>query len=107
MPKLISDNVGVALLGDPQNKIKYVITLDADTNLVLESAIQLIGSMAHILNEPVLSQNKDVVIDGHGIIQPRIGIDLTASKKSLFTKIYAGLRWDRFICKCHIRYLSR
>lgn len=77
--------------GDPQNKIKYVITLDADTNLVLESATQLIGSMAHILNEPVLSKNKDVVIDGHGIIQPRIGIDLEASRKSLFTKIYAGL----------------
>lgn len=99
--------VGAGGPDEQKPNIKYVITLDADTNLVLESAIQLIGSMAHILNEPILSQNKDVVIDGHGIIQPRIGIDLTASRKSLFTKIYAGLRWDRFICKCHIRYLSR
>lgn len=99
--------VGVDAHIDLQNNIKYIITLDADTNLVLESAIQLIGSMAHILNEPVLSESKDAVIDGHGIIQPRIGIDLEASRKSLFTKIYAGLRRNRFIRKCYIRYLSR
>jgi len=70
--------------------IKYVITLDADTNLVLDTAKLLIGSMAHILNEPIVDENKNIVIDGHALIQPRIGIDLEASRKSLFTKIYAG-----------------
>ena len=32
-------------------------------------------------------------------------IDLEASRKNLFTKIYAGLRRNRFIYKCCIRYL--
>ena len=69
-------------------KIKYIITLDSDTQLVLDSAKKLIGSMAHILNTPVIENN--VVIDGYGIIQPRIGIDIESSKVSLFTKIFAG-----------------
>lgn len=77
--------------------IKYVITLDADTKLVLNTGLELIGAMAHILNIPQIDENKNIVISGHGIIQPRVGIDLLSSRKSLFTKIYAGRRWNRFI----------
>lgn len=72
------------------NKIKYVITLDSDTNLSLGTGIELVGAMAHILNEPILDENKNIVIDGYGIMQARIGTNLEASRKSLFTKIYAG-----------------
>ena len=78
---------------DGQNKvpkIKYVITLDADTDLVLNSGLELIGAMAHILNKPILNSEKTAVIDGHAIIQPRVGIDLEIIRKSLFTKIFAG-----------------
>lgn len=88
----INTLVAVAPQGDPQNShnIKYVITLDADTNLVLGTALELIGTMAHILNKPILNSKKDIVIDGHALIQPRVGIDLESSRKSLFTKLYAG-----------------
>ena len=71
--------------------IKYVITLDSDTNLILNSAGKLIGAMAHILNRPVLNNKKDLVISGHALIQPRIGINLEDASKNLFTKIYAGI----------------
>ena len=76
-----------------QNKIpriKYVITLDADTVLTLNTGLELIGAMAHILNKPVLNDKKDLVIEGHGILQPRVGVSLLEVGKSLFTKIYAG-----------------
>lgn len=71
-------------------KIKYIITLDADTELILNSAFELVGTMAHILNKPILDENKKVVIEGHGIIQPKVGIDLISSRKTLFTQIFAG-----------------
>ena len=100
----IANTVGVGL---DRPEIKYVITLDSDTNLSLETGLQLIGSMAHILNEPILYENKNIVIDGYGIMQPRIGTNLDSSRKSLFTKIYAGMRRNRFIYKCNIRYISR
>ena len=69
-------------------KIKYVITLDSDTNLILNSAFELIGSMEHILNKPILKDG--IVIEGHGIIQPKIGIDLVSAEKSWFSRIFAG-----------------
>ena len=70
--------------------IKYIITLDADTDLVLNSAFELVGAMAHILNRPIIDQEKSIVVDGYGIMQPRVGINLDISYKSLFTKIFAG-----------------
>jgi len=69
----IANNVGVGL---ERPAIKYIITLDSDTNLSLETGLELIGAMSHILNEPVLDSNKNVVIDGYGIMQPRIGTNL-------------------------------
>lgn len=72
-------------------KIKYVITLDSDTNLVLNTAFELIGAMAHILNTPVIDKKKNIVVDGYGIITPRVGVGLEESKQSVFTKLFAGV----------------
>lgn len=73
-----------------KEKIKYIITLDADTDLILNSAFELVGAMAHILNEPILDSKKNIVVDGYGILQPRIGVNLDISYQTLFTKIFAG-----------------
>lgn len=71
-------------------KIKYVITLDSDTELILNSGLELVGAMAHILNKPILNESKDLVISGHGIIAPRVGINLEDSRKSIYTQIYSS-----------------
>ena len=78
-------------LGKAIPETKYVITLDSDTNLVLDTAKELVGAMAHVLNKPIIDKKRNIVIDGYGIMQPRIGIDLDSSRKTLFTKIYAGM----------------
>ena len=71
--------------------IKYIITLDSDTNLVLNTAFELVGAMAHILNKPIINPNTNIVEDGYGIIQPRVGINLEDSRKTLFTRIFSGV----------------
>ena len=101
------ENISDLNLSHKSNRIKYVITLDSDTNLSLGTGLELVGAMAHILNTPILDKNKKVIIDGYGLMQPRIGTDLESSRKSLFTKIYSGMRWNRFIYKCNFRYISR
>ena len=70
--------------------IKYIITLDSDTKLTLNTGLELIGAISHILNTPVLNSKKDCVIEGHALIQPRVGISLNDVQKSIFTKLYAG-----------------
>ena len=43
-------------------KIKYIITLDSDTELVLNTGLELIGAMAHILNNPELNAQETAVV---------------------------------------------
>lgn len=83
-------NTNTLVESDISNKVKYVITLDSDTNLVLDSASQLIGSMAHILNKPQINK-RNIVENGHALIQPRVGGDLESSRQSLFSKIFSGM----------------
>lgn len=68
--------------------IKYVITLDADTELVMDSAKKLIGIMEHPLNKPEIQNG--IVVKGYGIVQPKVGISLESSKSSIFAEIFAG-----------------
>ncbi|WDC83706.1 hypothetical protein PL321_14180 [Caloramator sp. mosi_1] len=69
---------------------KYVITLDADTKLPINAAQKLIGTIYHPLNRAFVDHERNVVIEGYGLIQPRIGIDIESSIKSKFTRIYAS-----------------
>lgn len=72
------------------NNIKYVITLDADTILPIETARKLIGTISHPLNAPLFNENKGVVTEGYGLIQPRIVVDIESANSTLFTRIFAG-----------------
>ncbi|PRR78185.1 N,N'-diacetylchitobiose phosphorylase [Clostridium liquoris] len=71
-------------------KIKYVITLDADTQLPRDSANKLIGAMAHELNKPYIDKERKMVVRGHGLMQPRISVGNISSNKTLFSKIFSG-----------------
>ena len=68
--------------------VKYVITLDADTQLPREAAWRLVGIMAHPLNQPVFDERKNRVVEGYGIIQPRIAISLHGATRSFFTRLH-------------------
>ncbi|MBQ6497272.1 MAG: hypothetical protein IJI58_00980 [Bacilli bacterium] len=71
--------------------IKYVITLDTDTKLVLNSALNLVGAMAHPLNRPVIGKNGKKVVSGYGIMQPRVSVDIEATNRSLYSQVFAGI----------------
>jgi cyclic beta-1,2-glucan synthetase len=69
-------------------KIKYVITLDADTKLPRDTAKELIGAMSHPLNKPLISGGR--VVSGYAILQPRINIDVESANTSFFSRVFAG-----------------
>lgn len=72
------------------NKIKYIITLDADTQLPLGMAKKMIGTMAHPCNLPIVNINKNIVVEGYGLMQPKILFDMESANKSIFSRIYTG-----------------
>jgi cyclic beta-1,2-glucan synthetase len=75
---------------DKLPQIKYVITLDSDTLLPMDTARRLIGAMAHPLNQPEFDPQTGAVIAGYTILQPRTEIHPVSANNSLFTRVFAG-----------------
>ena len=69
---------------------RYVITLDADTELPRDEARKLVGTAAHPLNRPVVDPAVGRVVAGYGVLQPRIGLTLTGSARSWYVRIFGG-----------------
>ncbi len=78
-------------LTDVPANVRYVLTLDADTRLPLETGEKLVGAMAHPLNRPWLDPVKRRVTRGYGILQPRVTPILPpADEMTLYHRIYSG-----------------
>ena len=71
--------------------VRYVITLDADTQVPRGAIARLVGTMAHPLNQPVFSAREGRVVAGYSIIQPRITPTLPENRDaSIFQRIFSG-----------------
>lgn len=72
--------------------VRYVITLDTDTQLPRDAARQLVAAMAHPLNRPRLGGRADAprVVAGYGILQPRVGVSLATAGRTRYGRIFAG-----------------
>jgi len=71
--------------------IRYVITLDADTRLPIGTARRLIGKIAHPLNRARFDASVGLVVQGHGILQPRVTPSLPiGAQGSLFERVFSG-----------------
>jgi cellobiose phosphorylase len=72
-----------AILSD----VKYVITLDTDTQLPRDSAQQFVGAMAHPLNRAHYDEDKQRVVAGYGILQPRVAASLPGTNRSRYARM--------------------
>jgi cyclic beta-1,2-glucan synthetase len=72
------------------SKVKFVITLDSDTELPRDSARRLVGALAHPLNQAIIDPDRGVVVNGYGILQPRVGVSVQSSARSRLAAIYSG-----------------
>ena len=70
--------------------IKYVITLDTDTQLPRDAARQLVATMAHPLNRPIYNTEKGLIVEGYSILQPRVAVSLPSAGRSRFVKLFSG-----------------
>ncbi|HVD93074.1 MAG TPA: glucoamylase family protein [Vicinamibacterales bacterium] len=70
--------------------VRYCLTLDSDTRLPRDAAKRLIGIIAHPLNQPRFSRAAGRVVEGYGILQPRVSVTMASAAGSLFARTYAG-----------------
>ncbi len=80
------------IVGDTSSlgNVKYVITLDTDTQLPRDSARKLVGAIAHRLNQPRFHKHKNLLCDGYSILQPRVALSLPSARRSWFVRIFGG-----------------
>ena len=76
-------------------QIKYVITLDTDTQLPRDAAREFVAAMAHPMNIPSFDEagkhtGHRLVTSGHGILQPRVSASLPATNRSRYARLYGG-----------------
>lgn len=67
-------------------EVKYLIALDADTQLVFDSARELVAIAEHPLNRPKIRGGR--VVDGYGILVPKTENRL--ENPSVFASVMAG-----------------
>ena len=71
-------------------KVKYIITLDTDTQLPRDAAWQLVGAMAHPLNRPQYDENRQRISSGYGILQPRVAVSLPGTNRSRYARMWGS-----------------
>jgi cyclic beta-1,2-glucan synthetase len=69
--------------------IRFVITLDSDTQLPLGAARRMVETLAHPLNQARFDEEGRVLPGGYTIIQPRVSPSLPSSSASLFSRLFA------------------
>jgi cellobiose phosphorylase len=80
------------LVGDTARlaQVKYVITLDADTQLPRDAARLLVGAMQHPLNRAQYDEQQQRVTEGYGILQPRVAISVPGASRSRYARLWAS-----------------
>ncbi len=72
------------------SNVMYVITLDTDTQLARDSAWQFVGAMAHPLNRARYDEDRQRVVAGYGILQPRVAVSLPGTNRSRYARMCAS-----------------
>ena len=70
--------------------VRYVITLDTDTQLPRDAARALVGTLSHPLNRAVYDPARQRVVAGYGILQPGVSASLPSGQPSRYGRLHGG-----------------
>ncbi len=79
-------------VGDPARLegIRFVITVDSDTQLPMGTVRRLAGTLAHPLNRATFDDKTGRVVSGYTIVQPRIEMSPSSARATRFSQIFGG-----------------
>jgi len=71
--------------------VRYVVTLDADTRLPIGAVRRLVGTLAHPLNRAGFDAESRRVVEGYGVLQPRITATMPEiGEGTPFERVFSG-----------------
>ena len=81
------------MYGSTLPDIKFILTLDSDTDIELGAINKMIGTLSHPANAPKITEKNGVkaVTSGYGILQPTLTTLLESAHRTRFSSIMAGV----------------
>lgn len=81
----------IVYVGDPHRMadVRFVITLDSDTQLPHSTARRMVETLAHPLNQPRFDATGAIMPGTYTIIQPRVSPTLQSTSASTFSRLFA------------------
>ncbi|MFH0784397.1 MAG: glucoamylase family protein [Pseudomonadota bacterium] len=78
-------------VGNPDHlaNVRFIITLDSDTQLPHGTARRMVETLAHPLNLPRFDAAGRLVAGSYTIIQPRVSPTLASTSSSIFSRLFA------------------
>ncbi|HKY46425.1 MAG TPA: glycosyl transferase, partial [Acidimicrobiia bacterium] len=83
-----SDTTFIDTGHEPPERVRYVIALDADSRLPPGAATRLVATIAHPLNRARVDEPLGWVVEGYGVLQPRVTAFLGAGGTSFFQRVF-------------------
>ncbi len=72
-------------------RVRFVVTLDTDTELPRDAARRMAGVLAHPLNRARVTGDDDAPVRvGYGILQPRVSASLPGAHRSWYARLQSG-----------------
>src|SRR5262249_10135739 len=86
-----ADRDNLMRIGSPEDLVgvKYLLTLDSDTQLPPNTACRLIETIAHPLNQAHVVDQEGRIERGYAILQPRVNTSLPSSTATRFARLFA------------------
>ncbi|MFA7404075.1 MAG: hypothetical protein WC007_08775, partial [Pelobacteraceae bacterium] len=78
-------------VGEPEQltDVRFIITLDSDTQLPHATARRMVETLAHPLNQPRFDANGAIRAGSYTVIQPRVSPTLPSTSASTFSRLFA------------------
>lgn len=94
------------IYGDTENiwDMKYILSLDSDTELSFDALRKLVAAAEHPLNKPSYDTIRKKVVSGYGIFVPRAQVSAESAEKSLFARIFTNAGSAAYVPLVHERY---
>ena len=74
---------------DFRTGVRFVIVLDADTDLPRDGALQLAGAFAHPLNRAAFAPHRGPLVAGYTVLQPRVEVSPLSAGVSRFSALFS------------------
>lgn len=73
-----------------KTKIKYIVTLDRDTNLPIGTVQDMYSCMEHPQHTPFVDKNLGIVTDGYAVMQPVCTPELISASRTPFSRLFSS-----------------